>query len=112
MEAKKIFFLLSNRMFAKDGLRSTLGLAVENHYSYAVIMNGEFPPFSDYVKENIEYLKDLEGDAFTCGADAPEGVELTSITIEELGEKLREADFIIPYGLPKQSQTPPPACSE
>ncbi len=112
MESKKIFMLLPNRMYAGDGIRSTLGLAIENHFAYAVIMNGEFPRFSEYVKENIDWIRDMEGDVFTCGADAPEGVELTPITLEELGEKMREADFIIPYGLPKQTKTPPPACSE
>jgi len=112
MESKKIYFLLPNRMYAGDGIRSALGLSVENHFSYAVIMNGEFPKFTEYEKENIDWIKDMEGDVFTMGADAPEGMELTPITLEELGERMREADVIIPYGLPKQSKTPPPACAE
>lgn len=114
MASKKIYFLLANRMYAGDGIRSTLGQAVENHYSYAVIMNGEFPRFSNYVVENINWIRDMEGDVFSCGAPAPEGieVEINEISLEELGERLREADVIIPYGLPKQSKTPPPACAE
>ncbi len=112
MESKKIYFLLTNRMYAGDAVRSSLGLAIENHYSYPVFLHEEYPRFSNYVTENIDWIRDMEGDAFTVDADSPEGVELTKISLEELGEKLREADFIIPYGLPKQSKTPPPACSE
>ncbi len=114
MSSKKIYFLLPNRIYASDGIRSSLGQAVENHYANSVIMNGEFPRFSEYVKENISWVRDMEGDVLTCGAPSPEGLEdaLTEITIEELGERLREADIIIPYGLQKQTKTPPPACAE
>ncbi len=111
MESKKLFFLIQNRMYG-DGVRSALGQAVENHYAYPVFMYEEYPSMSDYVKENIEWIKDMEGEVFTVAESAPEGVEMTTITLEELGEKMREADQIIAYGLPKQSHTPPPACSE
>lgn len=112
MESKKIYILLPNRMYAGDGVRSALGQAVENHFAYPVFMYGEYPRFSEYVTENIDWIRDMEGDVLNMGGEAPEGVELTPITLEELGERLREADVIIPYGLPKQSKTPPPACAE
>ena len=112
MESKKIYFLTTNRMYAGDAVRSTLGLSIENHYAYNCMFNGEFPKFSEYVKENIDWIRDMEGDVLTVNADAPEGIELTPISLEELGEKMREADLIIPYGLPKQSKAPPPACAE
>ncbi len=115
MESLKVFVLIANR-FYNDGIRSGLGLAVENHYAYPVIMNGEFPKMTEYMAENIAWIADMEGEVFSCGADAPtdlpEGVEMTNITLEELGEKMREADVIIPYGLLKQTNEPPPACAD
>lgn len=113
--SKKIYMLLPNRIYAGDGVRSALGQAVENHYAYPVFMNGELPRFSDYLTENIDWIRDMEGDVLQMGCDGaelPEGLELTPVTLEELGERLREADVIIPYGLPKQTKTPPPACGE
>jgi hypothetical protein len=105
MESLKVYILIANRVY-NDGIRSGLGLAVENHYAFPVIMNGEFPRMSNY----------MAGQVFSCGADAPtdlpEGTEIANISLEELGERMREADFIIPYGLPKQSHEPPAACSE
>jgi len=112
MESKKVYFLMQNRMYSGDAVRSTLGLSVENHFAYSVLMYNEYPRFSDYVKENIDWIRDMEGDVFRLAGDPVEGVELTEITLEELGERLREADLIIPYGLPKQSKSPPPACED
>ena len=115
MESLKVYILIANRVY-NDGIRSGLGLAVENHYAYPVIMNGEFPRMTNYMAENIAWIADMEGEVFSCGADAPEdlpeGTTITNISLEELGERMREAVFIIPYGLPKQSLEPPPACSE
>jgi len=114
MSSKKVYFLLPNRIYASDGIRSSLGQAVENHYAHPVIMNGEFSKFSEYVTANISWIRDMEGDVLTCGAPSSEGLAdgLTELTLEELGERLREADIIVAYGLPKQSKTPPPACAE
>jgi hypothetical protein len=118
MESLKVYILVANRMY-NDGIRSGLGLAVENHYAFPVIMNGEFPSFSTYMSENIAWVKDMEGQVYSCGAPAPdtcvdeEGDKLIAeLSLEELGEAMRDADFIIPYGLSKQTNEPPPACAE
>jgi hypothetical protein len=115
MESLKVYILIANRTY-NDGIRSALGLAVENHYGYPVVMNGEFPKMTEYMAENIAWIADMEGEVLSCGADAPtdlpEGVEMTNIDLEALGERMRDADFIIPYGLPKQTNEPPPACAE
>lgn len=115
METLKVYILIANR-FYNDGIRSALGLAVENHYGYPVVMNGEFPQMSEYMAENIAWIADMEGEVLSCGAEAPtdlpEGVEMTNISLQDLGERMREADVIIPYGLLKQTNEPPPACAE
>ena len=119
MESLKVYILMANRMYC-DGVRSALGLAVENHYGYPVIFNGEYPPFSTYMKENMGWIMDMEGQVYSCGAEAPEGSYdadleenlIKETSLEELGEAMREADFIIPYGLQKQINEPPPACAE
>jgi hypothetical protein len=112
MESKKIYFLLQNRMYSGDGTRSALGQAVENHFSFPVYFYGEYPVFNEYNTGNIEWIRDMEGDVLNMGGEPPqaEGVELTPITLEELGERLREADVIIPYGLLKSKKAPPAAC--
>lgn len=97
--SKKACFLHVNSDYTLDGIRSALGLAVENHYAYAVIMNNEIPELDDYNKENIEWVRDMEGDVLSTVPANVEKHGMTAITLEEVGKMLREMDYIIPYGI-------------
>lgn len=98
MEPLKAYVLIANRMY-NDGIRSALGLSVENHYARPVILHGEFPKFSKYMADNIAWIADMEGEVFTCGAPALEELSdeekdgsLTAISLEELGKKIGAAE--------------------
>jgi hypothetical protein len=99
MEYKKVCLLYRNKDYAIDGIRSALGLAVENMYAYGVVMDTEIEQLDELTQESIEMLRDMEGDVYST---IPENVEkngFEAISIEELGEKLREMTHIIPYGI-------------
>jgi len=81
-----------------DGMRSTLGLSVANHYSYAAVLNHELSPFDEYNTENLEWIRDMEGDVYSNLQANVDNNGLTPITLEELGQKLKEMDVIVPYG--------------
>jgi hypothetical protein len=85
--------------YAVDGIRSALGLAVENMYSYGVVMDTELDALDDNTQESIEMLRDMEGDILSTVPGNVEKNGFTAITLEELGEKLRDMTHIIPYGL-------------
>lgn len=99
MDYKKVCFLYRNKEYALDGIRSALGLAVENMYSYGVILDSEIDALDEYHQESIEMLRDMEGDIYSTVQANAEQNELSPITIEELGEKLREMTITIPYGI-------------
>ena len=82
-----------------DALRSTLGLSVANHYSFAAVIDQELGKFDDYNPENLEWIRDMEGDVFTNVQANVDNNGLTSITLEELGKKLLEMDVVVPYGV-------------
>ncbi len=119
-ESLKIYFLIANRIYIADAIRSTLGQAIENHYSHAVIFYNKMPKLTEYVKENIDWIRDMEGDVMTVVDTLDEEAkkynveecELTGITLDELAQRLKEADVIIGYGLPRQKHAPPPACAD
>ncbi len=98
MEYKKVCFMYRHEDYVVDGIRSALGLAVENMYSYGVVIDKEIPEIDDLTKESIEMLRDMEGDIFTTVQADVDKNDFTAISIEELGEKLREMTHIIPYG--------------
>lgn len=99
MEYNKVCLMYRHQDYAVDGIRSALGLAVENMYAYGVVMDQTIPQLDELNQESIEMLRDMEGDVFTT---EPANVEINGfepLTIEELGEKLREMTHIIPYGI-------------
>ncbi len=99
MEYKKVCFMYRHEDYAVDGIRSALGLAVENMYSFGVVMDKEIAKLDELTQESIEMLRDMEGDVLSTVPANVEKNGFEPITIEELGEKLREMTHIVPYGL-------------
>ena len=97
--SKKVCFLLRDKDYVLDGLRSTLGLSVENNYSYAVVMKTEMDKFDEYNAENLDWIRDMEGEVFSTIPANVDKNDLVAISLEELGQKLREMDIIVPYGV-------------
>lgn len=99
MEYKKVCFMYRHKDYAIDGIRSALGLAVENMYAYGVVMDTEIPKLDELTQESIEMLRDMEGEVYSTVPANVEKNGFEPLTIEELGEKLREMTHIIPYGI-------------
>ena len=68
-------------------------------YSYGVVLDTEIDKLDENQQESLEMLRDMEGDVFSNVPSACEANGLEAITIEELGEKLREMTVVIPYGV-------------
>jgi hypothetical protein len=98
-EYKKVCFMYRHKDYALDGIRSALGLAVENMYSYGVVLDVEMPALDENQQESVEMLRDMEGEIFTTVPANVETCGFEALSIEELGEKLREMNIVIPYGL-------------
>ncbi len=96
--SKKVTFISRHPDYALDCMRSALGLAVENMYAYCSV-NVEVPELDDYNKENLEWIRDMEGEVYSNVQANVDSSGFESITIEELGEKLREMTNIVPYGI-------------
>jgi hypothetical protein len=103
--SKKVSFMLVNSMYTLDGIRSALGLSVENMYTYTNILYNEVPAMSEYHTENIDWIRDMEGEVYSTVPANCEKFGLAPITIEELGKQLRDMDVIIPYGIMRPVET-------
>ena len=100
MEYNKVCLMYRKKASAMDGIRSGLGLAVENMYAYGCVMDDvEMDKFDENQSGSHEMLFDMEGEVFSTKAANCELNGLEPITIEELGEKLRDMTHIIPYGI-------------
>ena len=99
MEYQKVCFMYRNKDYTVDGMRSALGLAVENMYSYGVVMDTEIDKLDEHNLESIEMLRDMEGEIYSNVQANCDKNQFEPITIEELGEKLRDMTIIVPYGI-------------
>ena len=99
MEYKKACFMIRNKDYAIDGMRSGLGLAVENMYSYGVLVDVEIDKLDQENVDRIDMLRDMEGEVYSNVQANCDNNGFEPITIEELGEKLRDMDVIVPYGI-------------
>ena len=100
MEYNKVCLMYRNKGCTVDGIRSALGLAVENMYAYGVVMDDvEMDKLGEHNIESIEMLRDMEGEIYATKASNCELNGLEPMTVEELGEKLRDMTHIIPYGV-------------
>ena len=63
------------------------------------MLDHELGKFDDYNAENLEWIRDMEGDVYTNVQANVDKNGLTAITLEELGKKLLEMDVIVPYGV-------------
>jgi len=99
MEYKKACFMIRNKDYAIDGMRSGLGLAVENMYSYGVLVDVEIDKLDEENVDRIDMLRDMEGEVFSNVQANCDKNGFEALSIEELGEKLRDMDVIVPYGI-------------
>lgn len=96
--SKKVFFLYENDDYAVDGMRSCLGLAVENMYSFGAVLC-PLPKLDDHAIENIDWVRDMEGDVMSTIPFNVEENSMTATTLEEIGMKMREMEIIVPFGI-------------
>lgn len=101
-DIKRIAFLINDPQDTWEGLRSTLGLLVENMWAAAFFIDCELAPPEGKSKEdfdeNLEMLLDLEGEAYSnVQANADHYENITYLPLEEMIAKIKTYQLVVPF---------------
>ncbi len=103
MEAKKVAILIHESKDCWEGVRSTMGLLVENFWAAAFIIDCEVSlpegKTDEDFQENLEMLvEEMEGEIFSnvkANCDKYELIQFMSL--EDMASKLKEYELIVPF---------------
>lgn len=99
---QRVCILVNEPEDSWEGLRSTLGLLVENLWAacFYIDTNIELPAekSEEEFQENLEMLEDLEGECYTTNqADAERFEFLQYLPLEQMKEKIKTYQIIVPF---------------
>lgn len=93
---KKVAFLVRTKDELWEGLRSSLGLIIENNEVIMAVLDHEIDMTAEY-RENLEWFLEMEGRVFSNHPANVEKHGFEPITVEELGGMLKDMDFVVPF---------------
>jgi hypothetical protein len=93
---KKVAVLIKDKDRQYEGLRSSLGLLLENHIVSMFVLNHEVEMTEEY-EDNMGFIDEMGGARFS---NVPANVEkygFTAVTMDEIPAKLKETELVIPF---------------
>ncbi len=93
---KKVAVLIREKTRQYEGLRTSLGLLIENHIVSMFVLNHEIELAEEY-RDNMGFIDELDGARYSDVADNVNKYGFQPFTLEEIALKLRENQVIIPF---------------
>ncbi len=93
--SKKVAVIIKDKNRQYEGLRTSLGLLLENHAVSMIVLNHEVKLTEAY-EDNLAFIEEMGGDRLSnVDENIAHGFDL--ITTEEIAVRLAEYELIIPF---------------
>ena len=80
-----------------EGLRTSLGLLLEDAEVQMIVLNNEIGKMDEAYHENMEFLDEMEGERFSNNPANVDKYGFKYITIADIAARINESDIVIPF---------------
>ena len=94
---KKVAVLIKDVDQQYEGLRTSLGLLLEDAEVQMIVLNNEIGNMDEAYHENMEFLDEMEGERFSNNPANVDKYGFQYVTIEDVAARIKEADIVIPF---------------
>jgi hypothetical protein len=96
-KVEKVAVLIKDVEQQYEGLRTSLGLLLEAALVQMYVLNHEIENMNEAYRDNMEFIDEMEGERYSNHKANVEKYGFKPITTDELLNKLKDADLIIPF---------------
>lgn len=93
---KKVAVLIKDKARQYEGLRSSLGLLLDDHIVSMFVLNHEIELTEEY-QDNMGFIDEMDGARYSNVTENVTKYGFQSVTFEEVALKLKENEVIIPF---------------
>jgi hypothetical protein len=94
---KKVAVLIKDIDQQYEGLRTSLGLLLEDAEVQMIVLNNEIGNMNEAYHDNMEFLDEMEGERFSNNQANVDKYGFQYLTIEDVAARIKEADIVIPF---------------
>ena len=94
---KKVAVLIKDVDQQYEGLRTSLGLLLEDAEVQMIVLNNEIGKMDEAYHENMEFLDEMEGERFSNNPANVDKYGFKYITIADIAARINESDIVIPF---------------
>ena len=94
---KKVAVLIKDVEQQYEGLRTSLGLLLEDAEVQMIVLNNEIGNMDEAYHDNMEFLDEMEGERFSNNPANVDKYGFKYFTIADIAARINESDIVIPF---------------
>ncbi len=94
---KKVSVLIRDPSLQYEGLRTSLGLLLEDVAVQMFVLDHEIEDMNEAYSDNLGFLDEMGGDYYSNNSDNVEKHGFQYADLDTIGAKIRATDLILPF---------------